>query len=194
MEHRYEPQPSHEGEGHEPERSVLPQIYVTSLADYVNGDLHGRWIDATQDIDDINASVHAMLETSPTPGAEEYAIHDFEGFGPLTIGEYQSLESVARIAKGIEEHGEAFAYWIDATGVEESDYHTFSDSYLGHWDSMTAYAEELIDDFDIYRQLEALSLPFDQYIHIDIESLTRDLKHDYTIAEDDTGIHLWSNR
>ena len=38
--------------------------------------------------------------------AEEYAIHDFEGYGSYRLGEYEGLESAHEIACFIEEHGE----------------------------------------------------------------------------------------
>lgn len=50
---------------HERERQALhPRIYVASLADYVNGKLHGRWIDATDDVDTVREEITAMLAAS----------------------------------------------------------------------------------------------------------------------------------
>jgi len=60
-----------------------PRIYVACLAAYNAGRLHGRWIDAAQDAADIQAEVRKMLAASPQADAEEWAIHDYEGFGPL---------------------------------------------------------------------------------------------------------------
>jgi len=58
------------------------KIYVACLAAYNNGYLHGEWIDATQELSDIYDQVNAMLKASPVEEeAEEYAIHDYEGFG-----------------------------------------------------------------------------------------------------------------
>ena len=52
-----------------------------------------------------------MLACSPEPVAEEWAIHDFKGFGLAYISEYESPETVSRLARGIAEHGLAFAAW-----------------------------------------------------------------------------------
>jgi len=57
------------------------RIYMACLAAYNNGKLHGVWIDATQDLDDIQDQVNEMLEFSPEEGAEAWAIHDYEGYG-----------------------------------------------------------------------------------------------------------------
>ncbi len=52
-----------------------PRIYVACLAAYNNGHLHGRWIDAAQDAEDIQSEISEMLSASPIPNAEEWAIH-----------------------------------------------------------------------------------------------------------------------
>ncbi|MCZ4119055.1 antirestriction protein ArdA [Streptomyces sp. H39-S7] len=84
-----------------------PRIYVASLSDYNNGVLHGAWIDADQEPDQIYAEVAAMLATSPVTGkfgevAEEYAIHDYDGFpGELELGEWESFERLHDIAEAL---------------------------------------------------------------------------------------------
>ena len=68
-------------------------IYVACLAAYNNGKLHGCWIDATQELDDIQDQINSMLASSPEEDAEEYAIHDYEGFGSYRLGEYEGIDS-----------------------------------------------------------------------------------------------------
>ena len=81
--------------------SVEPRIYVASLSDYNNGHLHGRWISAAQDPDLIYDEIHQMLATSPSPQAEEWAIHDYEGFTPHDICETEDIPTITRIAMEI---------------------------------------------------------------------------------------------
>ena len=76
-----------------------PRIYVACLAAYNAGILHGAWIDADQPADDMYAAVREILAASPMPGAEEWAIHDYEGFGPLSLSEWESFERVSAIAQ-----------------------------------------------------------------------------------------------
>jgi antirestriction protein len=61
------------------------RIYVADLTAYNNGKLHGVWINARGDINDIWEQIKAMLATSPEGFAEEYAIHDYEGFGAYAL-------------------------------------------------------------------------------------------------------------
>ncbi|MDR0779720.1 MAG: antirestriction protein ArdA, partial [Pseudomonadales bacterium] len=60
-----------------------PRIYVACLAAYNNGILHGAWLDAAQEPEALQNEVRDMLAASPIAGAEEWAIHDYEGFGEI---------------------------------------------------------------------------------------------------------------
>lgn len=93
-----EPQP-HAEVRHETEPKPSPAIYVASLADYNNGVLHGKWIDAAREPWEIQADINDILDSSREPGAEEWAIHDYEQFGSWKVSEYESLEMVSLIAK-----------------------------------------------------------------------------------------------
>jgi antirestriction protein len=86
---------------------TTPRIYVACLAAYNNERLHGRWINAHQSPDELYSEVQAMLAASPEPGAEEWAIHDHEGFGPEGLLETELLERVSAIAATLVEHDDA---------------------------------------------------------------------------------------
>lgn len=47
--------------------TVTPRIYVASLSDYNNGNLHGVWIDDLSDAETIQDEVNAMLRASKYP-------------------------------------------------------------------------------------------------------------------------------
>jgi len=121
------------------------RIYVASLSAYNAGTLHGEWIDATQDADDIWAEVQAMLKACPENNrhgcpSEEWAIHDFEGFGSWSPSESESFETVAQVAELIEEHGEAFTIYAEDVGVEQAA-ENFAEAYYGEWESGADFAE-----------------------------------------------------
>jgi antirestriction protein len=123
------------------------RIYVACLASYNAGRLHGRWIDAAQEPAALRAEIEAMLAESPAAGAEEWAIHDYEGFGPAAIAEYEDVEDVARVAQSIVSHGEAFAFWLShdpASGRESPE--RFEDTYLGEHSSEREFCEQLVED------------------------------------------------
>ena len=123
-------------------KELWPRIYVASLSDYNAGRLHGAWIEAGQDSDSLGMEITAMLERSKEPNAEEWAIHDFEEFGPVRLSEYESLERISAVAQGLEKHGKAFGYWANYVGTDLDKLQSFEQAYLGHWESMTAYGEQ----------------------------------------------------
>lgn len=169
---------------------VHPRIYVASLSDYNDGRLHGAWIDAAQDAQDLYDCIQDMLHASPSPGAEEWAIHDYEGFEFVQLSEFESIEAVSKVALGIAEHGRAFAAWASRVGLDSSDLDEFSDAYMGHWDSPRAFAEEMLDDLGYLEEFnKALSEHLAPYITFDYGSFAADLVFNGAIVtvEDSNG-------
>lgn len=157
-----------------------PRIWVGSWLDYNNGRLHGEWIDAARDTDAVWADIAAMLAASPTARAhgevaEDWGIFDHENFGPLRVGEQETVAYVTAVARGIAEHGPAFAAWADVM-EDETSFDAFQDAYLGEYDSLEAYAEQLIDDLG-YNQILDDNLPehLRRYVEINIAALARDM-------------------
>lgn len=184
--------PVHHAEVESPQ--VMPRIYVASLSDYNAGRLHGAWIDAAQDYDDLIDEVNEMLANSSEPVAEEHAIHDYEGFGPLRLDEYENLETVCEIAAGIAEHGPAFAGW--AAQLDRAEWgrlDRFAEHYLGHWDSTADYAADMLTDLGI--DLDEIGPEILQpYVRVDLDAYARDLEYDLVVVEDDDqgGVHIFS--
>ena len=145
------------------------QIYVADLTAYNNGILHGVWIDATQDIDEIWDAVNAMLKATPLDEpSEEYAIHDYEGFGNYRLGEYQGLESAHEIACFFEKHGELGSDLLGHFGgdIEEAT-KTIEENYIGCYTSLADYAQELTE--------QTSEVPKHLEFYIDYEKMGRDM-------------------
>ncbi|HLX88444.1 MAG TPA: antirestriction protein ArdA [Acidimicrobiales bacterium] len=174
---------------------VESRIYVASLSDYNAGRLVGVWLDAAVSSDVLAEGVQAMLAGSPSLGAEEWAIHDYEGFGPLRLSEYENLETVSAVALGIAEHGPAFAHWAALVGTSETEaLGRFEDAYLGHADSIEDYAEGLLDDLG-YSEIIKSSVPdfLQPYVKLDVEGFARDLElsGDLTVSAGDGGVYVF---
>ncbi len=184
-----------EKHGQKTERGIQPRIYVASLSDYNAGRLHGVWLDADVDSNTLAESVQAMLDVSPEPGAEEFAIHDYESFGPLRLDEFETLEKVARIAQGIDEHGMAFAHWADLVGTGDTDaLDRFEDAYRGHYDGLQDYARSLIEDVGLQEEIDKMVPDFlAPYVQVDFEGFGRDLElsGDISTSAGDGGIYIF---
>ena len=170
-------------------------VYVASLADYNYGRLHGAWLDAAVEVDELAEGIQTMLAHSPIPDAEEWAIHDYEGFGPLRLSEYENLDIVSQIGRGIAEHGAAFAHWAALCGTSDpEDLARFDDVYLGHWDSIEAYADDLLDELGIDAIIEqAVPDHLQAYVKVDVEGFARDLEYsgEVNASEGDNGVYLF---
>ena len=181
----------------EEERKAQPRIYVASLADYNEGRLYGAWIDAAQDEEELERRAKEMLAHSPSPGAEEWAIHDYEGFGALRLDEFESLADVAKIAKGIGEHGPAFAAWAAHVGTDSEALDEFEDAYMGEWESAVAFAEEMLDDMGhIEEIMRNVPEHLAAYVQIDYEGFVSDLVRNgelATLEKPDGGIYVFRN-
>ncbi|GAA1344244.1 antirestriction protein ArdA [Arthrobacter roseus] len=174
---------------------TTPSIYIASLADYNNGRLLGDWIDATIGADAIHEKITAILAKSTEFAPEEWAIHDYEGFGVKRLGEYESIEYVAALAEGIEKYGEAFAALVDYSGLDSEEWHYFEDAYIGEYPDLTTYAEQIVEDLG-WRSLIDEHVPegMKSYVRIDTEQMAEDMRlgGEIYFVESDTGIYVFN--
>ncbi len=165
------------------------RIYVADLAAYNNGILHGVWIDATQDIDDIQEQITDMLASSPEEDAEEYAIHDYEGFAGYSISEYEGIQRVHEVACFLEEHGEIAGDLLSHFGDNIEDAQkAIEENYCGCYASLADYAEELTE--------ETTQIPEHLAFYIDYEKMGRDMELGGDVFTIETGyqeVHIFWN-
>lgn len=166
--------------------TITPRIYIACLAAYNNGHLHGEWLDAAQDVSELQDGIKRILATSPCPDAEEYAIHDSEYLG--NIGEYAGLKDVCERAAFISEHGavalallEYFHDLQDAMGA--------MDNYHGEYDSELDYAYRYVEDTGMFE-----NVPQTIQNYFDYESFARDLFiNDLYSVDSKNGVYVFSH-
>lgn len=166
-----------------------PRIYVADLAAYNSGYLHGVWIDATLDITDIQEKVSEMLAASPIANAEEYAIHDYEGFDGYRLGEYEGLDTAHEIASFIEEYPEYGAALLDHFSDIDAARKAAEEDYCGSYASLADYAQELTE--------ETTEIPQSLAYYIDYERMARDMELSGDVFTIETGhreVHIFWNR
>lgn len=148
--------------------STGPRIYVACLAAYNNGYLHGHWIDADQGEAAIWSEIAAMLKTSPIPGAEEWAIHDYEGFEGARISEYTGIDHVVKLAAFIAEHGELGGKLLAHFGEDTTESGAALDEYAGEYKRLADFAAELTE--------QSVQIPESLANYIDYEAMARDME------------------
>ncbi len=170
--------------------TTQPRIYVASLADYNAGRLLGRWIDANQAADQLHAEILEMLGESRELVAEDWAIHDYEGFGGLNLSEFEDIDRIAAVAEGLAKHGPIFAelaaHFGGLCGLEEACRY-IEDGYRGEDENLADYVEQLLDDCygDILKGLP----DFIRY-HIDFDGIAQDMEMNGDIFTIEIGRHV----
>ncbi len=186
----------HDEDGKRPETwsGHHPEIWVGSLSDYNDGHLHGVWLDATLDPDELHAAVQFMLRNGYDRHAEEWGIFDHSDFCGADISEYEPLETVSRIAKGVAEHGEAFAKWCGYMGTTDMDEveRTFYDAFQGKYENTEAYVEHILEETEAYRYLDDIpSEDLRRYAKYDVEQMAADYEIElYVVEAEDGGVVL----
>lgn len=195
-----------EGEQSRPEAAgdrvtEQPRIYVASLLDHDSGVLHGAWFDADQEPEVLRAQVDAMLAASPTAAAtgeaaEAWAIHDFDGGGlhRLALLERGSLADVARIARLLGEHGEAFIVLAAHAGLDDLDFleEAVTGGFVGCWPSVEAFAEHVFDDMGAPTFIENSPAHLRPFLLLNVEKLAEQLETELTILDGAGGVYIFN--
>ena len=165
------------------------RIYVADLAAYNNGKLHGVWIDACDELDDIQEQINKMLSQSPERFAEEYAIHDYEGFEGYSLGEYEGIQAAHEIACFIQEHGAIAGELLGHFGGDlDEARQAIEDNYAGCYSSLAEFAQELTE--------ECMKVPQRLAFYIDYEAMGRDMELNgdvFTIEVGYQEVHIFWN-
>ena len=164
------------------------RIVIADLAAYNAGKLHGVWIDATDELDDIQNQINSMLEQSPVADAEAYAIHDHEGFNGYRLEEYEGIEAIHEMACFIKDYpkigGELLNYSSDIDEARR----TVEENYCGCYKTLADYAEEFTE--------ESIHIPEGLAFYIDYEKMGRDMELSGDIWTIETGfeeVHIFWN-
>lgn len=171
-----------------------PRAWVGCLACYNDGRLVGQWVDGLEAGELTTEELHASegVTVDPTYGPhEELWIMDHEGYGPALSGECSPVEAqrVAEALDSIDEHQrDAFAAWLDHVGDLEDALGTFTDAYLGSWDSVLEYAWEYVESSGVLDDVPELLARY-----FDCSAFARDLElgGDVWTAPDGSGVFIF---
>jgi antirestriction protein len=137
--------------------------------------LEGQWIDIADGmtVEELQEEVHAMLArcSTETHTAEEFAIHDHENFMGCKIDEYDSLESVVRLATFLSEYGEPAAAAMQLERDIDRAEELLRDGYAGRGESLSDWASAFLEETGA---LDEMPEQWRQYI--DIERYASDLE------------------
>ena len=172
----------------------LPDLgaYIACLASYNNGCLHGAWVDleVASTVEEVQKCIDWVMATSPTPGAEEYAVYDWSGVPRSISGqEWPYWEEVLTLVGAIDEHGEAFQLWHENAPGYNTDPSDFERDYVGSYESGADYARDYFEE----RHGAALEQLQEVTFAIDWEAVWErgDISQYFWGSQGDKGFHVY---
>ena len=145
-------------------------VWIGSLGAYNCGYLHGEWVDLDliDTVEELQEAIDQILQDSPVEDDEEWACMDHD-LGGIAISEYEDLETVVNIAKGLREHESAFVAFYNC--FCSTDLQEFEERYQGEYDTVEDYAEQFLEDTGAIA-----SIPENLRDYFDYEKYSHDLE------------------
>ncbi len=142
-----------------------PSIYVANLADYVNGQLNGKWFA----LSDFSCSEDLLGEISAFVGGDEWEIHDSEDLPQGAVKQWP-LDTMIQFAELVSEFGEtAYAYLsLDL----DNDFDLIEDKFFGKFDNNAEFVDQYLE---VYADMR--NVPDIVQNNLDIDGIARDLEH-----------------
>lgn len=164
------------------------QVWIACLASYNAGHLHGRWVEVT-DAEDLRDAITAVLKSSKEPDAEEWAIHDYDGFGHnLTslLGENPDLDNLVALTAldwdmDLIDGVAGYLGTANASEIEQM----LDDNYIGTFSTLRDYAVEVADEHLL------ADVPDEVARYFDYDSYARDLAFDLLEIDVPEGVALF---
>jgi antirestriction protein len=162
-----------------------PRIYVADLTSGAQGIEHGRWIDANQPADELDADIAAMLDSSPTVDAGEWAVEATDDFAGLDLHGFTDTTLISRLGRGVAGFGPAYAVYVQIVGTATPDLlDKFEDFYVGSYDNPEAWAREVGEDLEWGRHLDEVVDPMLRpYLVIDYARFARDQRQSWDVLQ-----------
>ena len=159
---------------------IEPSIYAACLAAYNQGQLHGVWLSAEIEPEDMQKAIRYMLLMSPAEGnAEEWAIHDTDNMEGLKVKLLSTnFEEIKAVGDAIAEHGEPVALFINESSLGQPIIQTigeYPEKYKGRYDSEKDFVEDQCEANGWYDALEKAGI---NSFYLDIDAIKNDWFND----------------
>jgi antirestriction protein len=179
----------HQGDGADLEASreqqsqINPRIYVTRGLPLRAELTDGTWLDMARDPRTIAAEMYAVLTGDEATEGDPLYIWDYDGFGAFSITTgaiglegVDSIELLAQVARGIKDHGPAYAAWAEAHEDDPHLFDLFATAYRGHHESMAAYVRQLFAPLGIEDRLkQAVSASLEDFVFVDYAAIGEEI-------------------
>lgn len=191
----------HEGGTQQPDTSaeqttnLEPRIHVVELDSAERGTQHGRWIDANQSPEDLDDDIAAMSDSARTVDAADWSIDDSEDFGGIDLTTVTDTSLISQLARGVVEHGHAFAAWNRLIAPDREQINHFEQVYVGTYATREAWARSLADQLGWHRVIDgAITDPLLRpYVVLDYTAIVQDShQHWHLVTGADGKVHVFA--
>lgn len=168
-----------------------PRVLLTEPGD-ADG-RHGIWLDAAVETEELEHAARPFLRHGDD-GQLGYRIARASGFQGYDMPDGTSLETMARVARGIVEHGRAFVAFVDTWGSSQDAVDEFSRYFVGSYSSIAAWAETEVEAYGWWDILDEHVPPaLLACLRVDFERLGRELSYDAHVVEDEAAgqVHVF---
>ncbi|MFB8276925.1 antirestriction protein ArdA [Nocardia colli] len=164
-------------------KQLNPRIYVTRGLPLRAELTDGTWLDMARDARTIYAEMYAVLAADEATESIPLYIWDYQGFGAfdVTTGAIglegvDSIELLATVARGIAEHGHAFAAYASAHEDDPRLLDHFATAYKGHHETMAAYVRQLFEPLRIEDRLkQAVPATLEEFVSVDYGAIGEEM-------------------
>lgn len=170
------------------------RLYIACLAAYNSGILHGEWVEVSGDVDELRGEIARILKESPEENAEEWGIHDHEGFGSYHVSENPDLEELCEHVTAYSESSydnDLIDGVIADRGCNAREAIEYIDeNYQGEFDDLECWAEQFLQDTG------EINLPKHLQFYFDYSKYARDAELEGSIitVPAGRGIYVLWNR
>ncbi|WP_280442600.1 antirestriction protein ArdA [Nocardia brasiliensis] len=175
--------PSDDKLNREQQPSLNPRLYITRGLPLRAELTDGTWVDMAREPRDIYAEMYAVLAADEATESIPLYIWDYDGFGAfeVTTGAVDlegvdSIELLAQVARGITQHGPAFAAYASAFDADPELLNLFAASYKGQHESMAAYVRQLFEPLRIEDRLQqAVPATLEEFVSVDYAAIGEEM-------------------
>lgn len=201
----------------------MPRIYAACLASYNNGVLHGRWIEASSDVDEMQTEINAMLRESKFPnvtvkchvcegtGYTDAVIDDRCGCCKATgtvpsaeewaMHDSEDLPSCFGEYPGLQAVADYVEFLEDHDDHDEDDLRAIFEDYRDASEADNAMRNDLLSICESFRDYaddvadDILSECSNETAkqYFDFAAFARDLQHDYRVIDVPSGVAIFNS-
>ncbi|WP_174186426.1 antirestriction protein ArdA [Nocardia barduliensis] len=187
--HGGEPAPSDSEPNREQQSRLNPRIYVTRGLPLRTELTHGAWLDMARDTQAVHAELYSIF-AEEVYEQEGLYIWDYQDFGSFTVTTgaiglegVDSIELLTQVARGIKDHGPAYAAWAEAHEDDPRLFDHFATAYKGHHESMAAYVRQLFEPLRIEDRVnQALPATLGEFVSVDYAAIGEEMQREGDIA------------